>query len=467
MTLRALYPLRLLSRQFLKETYFTLNGWRFENLKEHINKTVEGTLDPFVVSDSLRRLQSESDRRRKRLAVISVLPPAETGIAHCAHSTFIAANYPVDIYTKYRSRSDYLRGVYDERLPPKKVRVFDLDSLPIGLKLNSYIGKVFIIGNSFHNFEIVSALRTERVFPTSVPKFVHIHDPCLLNILRMVCSTEDTSFESVIRYYYSDYIDDMQKFNNDDDLSKHGIFGIKALLNSVYLDGIFVNSNTAKEFIRRDWPEFPADRIHVLFHPVFPLQRAHCVKENRTGPALGSFGIPSRGKKTELVISVWKQLKRDYPNLTLTLAGFGAGVYAERNGLYGRDGLIIHDSPSDRELEELVGSVDVAIQLRKMNLGESSGIVAQLLASRIPTIVPDVGSFLEYGDAVRHVPHESTNVQLADAVRSLLEASSGLERGMQKYCEQHSPERFCKELWRLCNQTSGRRTSVTPTRKNS
>ena len=77
---------------------------------------------------------------------------------------------------------------------------------------------------------------------------------------------------------------------------------------------------------------------------------------------------------------------------------------------------------------------DIAVQLRRSNLGESSGVVPTLLALGIPTIVSPIGAFAEYGDAVLSFDGYDP-VALAD----LLERGQPVDQlAMQRYARDHS-----------------------------
>ena len=88
---------------------------------------------------------------------------------------------------------------------------------------------------------------------------------------------------------------------------------------------------------------------------------------------------------------------------------------------------------------------NIAIQLRSYNLGESSGIVPQLLALGKSTIVSNIGSFREFGDAVRIVERELTADELSSTILDLhanpIDASK-----IKRYVEERRPSLFQKRL---------------------
>jgi hypothetical protein len=130
----------------------------------------------------------------------------------------------------------------------------------------------------------------------------------------------------------------------------------------------------------------------------------------------------------------------------LLIAGYDAGHYGSEMGLQKLPFVEFVDSPSDSLLLSLMQSTDVAVQLRLGNLGESSGVVPQLLASGVPVVVSAIGSFLEYGDAVRAVPPDTTAAQLAAILFEELAPGGERQQRMQKYVAAHKPEEFCRRI---------------------
>jgi hypothetical protein len=88
---------------------------------------------------------------------------------------------------------------------------------------------------------------------------------------------------------------------------------------------------------------------------------------------------------------------------------------------------------------------DIAVQLRRSNLGESSGVVPTLLALGVPTVVSTIGAFGEYGDAVQ--TFEGTDPA---ALADLLERGVNVDPfAMQRYVREHSLVAFNAQLLSL------------------
>jgi hypothetical protein len=100
-----------------------------------------------------------------------------------------------------------------------------------------------------------------------------------------------------------------------------------------------------------------------------------------------------------------------------------------------------------------MGSIDLGVQLRAENRGESSGVVARLLAHNRAIIVSDLGSFQELNGAVCQAPPGIEAVALAKLILDELRQSGARSLAVQRYVSDHSPGRFislfASELTRL------------------
>jgi hypothetical protein len=84
-------------------------------------------------------------------------------------------------------------------------------------------------------------------------------------------------------------------------------------------------------------------------------------------------------KLPELVVAAFDLLVKER-DASLVLAGWGVQRFAEEQGILSRGDITCLESPSDEALAQAMAGVDVAVQLRVPTLGESSGVVGQLLA---------------------------------------------------------------------------------------
>jgi glycosyltransferase involved in cell wall biosynthesis len=392
----------------------------------------------FAIDHSVRRV-SDRDDRPGEVAVISCMPPAETGIATATLLTFREAVFPVDIYAHYTSPDEYLCAITDARLANSRCRVFDLGALPLGQQNAKYGAQIYAIGNSTHNLPVVRTLRRNAHFPPSCRVIAHIHDPCLHHVLGLVTRADRQDLRQVIRRHYRV---DPGPNPPPERLVDLGIFGIRPLFSGVEIDTVIVNSRAAAEMVRR---ELPGQHIEVLFHPAFDVAAAD--GEPRTpGLRIGTFGVPGGDKRTEVVVDAFEMIRRVRPDARLVVAGFKVGAHADACNLTPERGFEVHDAPTDREFARLIASVDVAVQLRKQNLGESSGVMARLAGSDIPVITSSSGAFAEYAQFASVFAADGGAAELADMILRQKRARSA---GRLAYVAARRPEVFCARLYEL------------------
>lgn len=422
---------------------------RFDRIEN--NQLDSGSLN-FVTQHSIARLDLGGPKAEPAIALIAPMPPAKTGIAWYTLSSFLAADYGVDIYAAYDSIDEYLNAIHEGRLNASNVRIFSIHALAFGRTKNKYKAQIFAVGNSDHNIRVGCALRYLAEFPVDLPTFVYIHDPCLLNLVAHVCREFHASFVSLLRSQYAAKLATASNLNFENHLAlvTRCVYGPKALLSDLRVDGIFVNSTAAADVVHEDFPAFDRNRIHTLFLPVCAVPAVPSAPENRGRTRIGTFGIPSAGSKsTSIVVDAFRKLQSKRPNLELLIAGYNAHEFGRAMGFANDESILIEDSPTAPRLEALMRSCDIAVQLRNNHLGESSGIVPQLLALSKPTIVSAVGSFLEYGDAVAYAPTDVTPDQLAILIACELENTTVRVAAGETYAIAHSPARFCQRVMTL------------------
>jgi hypothetical protein len=229
-----------------------------------------------------------------------------------------------------------------------------------------------------------------------------------------------------------------------------GIFGIRPLVSGVDVDTVIVNSTAAADIVAR---ELPGQRVEVLYHPVFDIAVGESVARTQD-LRIGTFGVPGGDKRTEVVVAAFEKIRRVRPDARLVVAGFKVGAYADACHLTAERGFEIHDAPADREFVRLIASVDVAVQLRKQNLGESSGVMARIAGSDIPVITSSSGAFAEYAQFASVLAAEEGAAELADMI--LRQKARGTRSAQRlAYVAARRPEVFCARLYELAAQHHG------------
>lgn len=212
-----------------------------------------------------------------------------------------------------------------------------------------------------------------------------------------------------------------------------------------------VNSSAAKDIILN---EISGDKISIekIFHPVFApkdirihnnLDQLDRIISKVSGPILGTFGLPGFGKCTDIVIEAVNKLREEIPNVRLIVAGYEVDSFFRKNPDLMREFIITYDSPSDTILNMLMERIDIAIQLRLKNLGESSGIIPQLLALNKKVICSNIGSFLEYKSSVTYF-HGNSSKELSETIRNTYYSSNS--KSILDYCLGKGPSDFRQKL---------------------
>jgi glycosyltransferase involved in cell wall biosynthesis len=436
------------------QVYYSLSGWHFDDLKKWMTENSSGGGDnSFIAQESYNRLSSlAAGGRSPIIAIVSPTPPTETGIANCTIETYRHANYALDIYSSFSSTDNYLSMAYAAEIMHSRTKIYSLDTLSYGKAINNYRAIVYTLGNSSHNLPYMVSLFRLIDRANDVPVYVHLHDPVVLNLLRIFSYAVGRDFIFELEKVYGKLTDDEKlcaKVENYQPLVTRGICGVTALFGQLGVAGIIVNSVAGETILKADLansqdPNCQAN-IERLFHPVFPPSSMP-LPTDRKNIRIGTFGIPSSAKCTELVVQAFRMLREEIPDSELVIAGFNANRYAQHHALNHVDGIIIVDSPSNFELQRTMASCHLGIQLRSQNVGESSGVIPQLLANNVPVLTSKIGAFAEYGDAVSYAPPNVDAAGLLRCIMNELRGQDHREKAMLSFTEAHSPTRFCSNL---------------------
>ena len=106
-----------------------------------------------------------------------------------------------------------------------------------------------------------------------------------------------------------------------------------------------------------------------------------------------SAGIAHPSKGTEIVATSFADLLGRHEGWQAALVGLGGEVFAQPP-------ITVTGPVDDDQFDQWLRRATVAVQLRVDSNGESSGVVAHLLARGVPTIVSDIGAMRELPDDV-------------------------------------------------------------------
>ena len=329
---------------------------------------------------------------RPRIAVAGVLPPQGTGIAAYTLRHMQSRHWGTDFFTDAYPRSG---SVADggELLPGN--RVIPQEILSLALRREPYGHAIFVLGNSPHHEGALKAMLSTRL-DASAKRWVYLHEADIWALLSGFLGAQSKSMLP----------EEPAAGPRGAPLWIHRALkefpglrpSLQFLRRKGRLDGLFVNSLACRDLIQAALGEEAKGwDIRTLFLPMAPPAPA---PKSLSSDALrvGFFGVPAVNKLPDLVVAAFNLLVKER-KAHLTLAGWGVQRFAEERSLLGREDITCLESPSDELLAQAMAGVDVAVQLRIPTLGESSGVVGQLLALGKPVIVTGEGSYAELDDA--------------------------------------------------------------------
>jgi glycosyltransferase involved in cell wall biosynthesis len=348
------------------------------------------------------------------IAVVGALPPTRTAIAPYTLSMLQSADWRTDFFEanagpRFDGHGDLLPGN----------RMFPVEVLPTALARGRHDTVVFVLGNSAHHVKTLRAALDTRL-GCRQRRLAYLHEANLGNLLRAwwgdggdaldradgrespVATTPATAEAWIPRVLAA--VPDIGR-------------SLRFLAATADLDGLIVNSRACRDLVRAALgPAADHWTIDVAALPVV-VDRGAAAPPAATGPLhVGTFGTGGDTKQLDLVARSLARVARRRP-VRLTVAGWAARRACRRSGIQRLPFVEIHDDPAADQLDQLMRSVDVAVQLRVPTCGESSGAVARLLGFGRQVVVTGEGSFVELpGELVTRVAADCTAATLAAAI---------------------------------------------------
>jgi glycosyltransferase involved in cell wall biosynthesis len=399
-----------------------------------------------------------------RIAVVTPLPPARTGVAPATLNSFAPWPGGADFFGCPSSAADLSLLQHHRALAGGRHRVFHLDFLAEAVARFSYEALVFSFGNSIHNAPIVSWLLRSREFSDRPPVIAYVHDPIVFDVLRSATELMGHESDELFRRAYDREALVAFRRRATGTLLGRGVSGLRALRREARVDLTLVNSLAARRFLIADDPTLEDHEVGVFFHPVFgeltgvqALPRA-AFAEAGTVLRIGCFGILSANKQPDAVLAAVRLLRERGLDARLILAGYDINDFAVEHALEGLDYVELYQNPGDSQLVELMSTAHVAVQLRDRNTGETSGVVSQLMGLGVPTLVSRIGAFEEFADAVGFVAPGAEPQAIAEAILAIRADAAGYRNRSTLFASQRTPQRFCAELERAIGRLRVART---------
>jgi glycosyltransferase involved in cell wall biosynthesis len=376
-----------------------------------------------------------------RIAVAGVLPPSDTGIASYTWRYLQGRTWTTDFFS---TTTHLPQRAPAEGLAPGN-RQFPAETLGAALHRIHYQGTLFVLGNSTHHTGVIASMLRTRLEPGQ-PRWAYLHEADLWSPVAAI-------LESGRQFLRDEPASPIPP--NTPNWIRQAIQEMPGLAPSLRflrrrgnLHGFIVNSCACRDLIHAALgPEAEGWPIEVAFLPVAPTHLLPCHPPDNV-LRVGFFGMPARNKRPDLVVKAFEQLAKQR-SAHLTLAGWGMGAFCKSLGLLGRKDVLCLDAPSDEQLEEAMAGVDIAVQLRVPTIGETSGVICQMLALGTRIIVTDVGSYAEIDDGlVFKIPVDADAEYLAKVLNQF-EPINGPSR--HSYLASHSPAAFEQRIAQILN----------------
>lgn len=212
--------------------------------------------------------------------------------------------------------------------------------------------------------------------------------------------------------------------------------------------GVLVHSDFARRRILASRPQapvevvpFPVDLRHL---PEVGAERRAAARRELGLPAdafvLASFGFVTPHKRLDVALAAFARFRRRHGEARFLICGEVAPQYDLRALLeaVGSDGVTVTGRVPLATFHRAMQACDVAVNLRHPTGGETSAALLRLLASGIPTLVTDVGSFAELPDGVvAKVAIDEHEVDHLEALYEKLATDAGLRRAMSGGARRH------------------------------
>jgi len=350
---------------------------------------------------------------RPRIALISPMPPAPTGVADYSAQLLreLSARVTVDVFTAPGSDEPRMTGV----------TWFNYADFDVTLAVRGpYEACLFAMGNSEYHVEVLRILR--RAGGT-----VLSHDARYSGLMGVLLKEFpdliDEDSARTVRNIDAGYRPDRHREHVS--LPVRDYYALNGLLTGAALQGatrVLVHSGMAAMLARGN---MPSDRRHQV--AVVPF--GHTIREVRDrehADAVVSLGLVDRIKSSDLVCAAFITLAHKYPLLTFAIVGelwdkAFASELAELVRAAGLgDRIVLTGRVSSGTYERWLSRARVAVQLRARSNGETSAAIADCLGAGVPVIASNTGSMAQLPDVCRLVSPDITADDLVNVIEGLL-----------------------------------------------
>jgi glycosyltransferase involved in cell wall biosynthesis len=358
---------------------------------------------------------------RPRLAYISPLPPEHTGIADYSAELLpeLTAYYEIDVVVAPDKISD---PWINNNCTIRNVEWFDQNA-------HTYDRILYHFGNSTFHQHMFGLLEKH-------PGIVVLHDFFLSGIIA------HTELHHIVHYNWTKalyishgYFAVKKRFasHNIADIIYEYPSNLNVLKNAL---GVIVHSSYSKSLANQwygktwstDWKEIPLLRAPPKkINSIFPRS---LLKLHKDAFIVCSFGLINQSKQNHRLLDAWFQSKLYLnPKCYLIFVGENdSGEYGEqlersiRKNNSKNKRVQITGWASPAQFRQYLAAADIAVQLRTLSRGETSGAVLDCMNYGLATIVNANGSIAELpSNTVWMLPDNFTDQELITALETLWE----------------------------------------------
>lgn len=354
--------------------------------------------------------------RRLRLAFVSPLPPEKTGIADYSAELLPALTeyYDIDLIVK-QDRVD------DLKLSPK----LPIRNEPLSYDdLFTYDRILYQVGNSpFHTHMLPSLERA--------PGICVLHDFYINNIPFVEETRDHVNHAFLKSLYHSHGYASVIDYVNNILLAKETYPTNRKIIDESI--GVIVHSNHSKELAQKfyssstsqDWAVIP----HLAFakHPLSQAKAKSHLGLHQDDFCVCSFGLIDSTKLNDKLLSAWlsSSLANDLHCKLIFVGGMHGGEYGKRLQQIKQNcdikaEIIFTNYISIDTFNTWLCAADIAVQLRTMSRGESSGSILRCLSQGVPLIYNAHGSAAELPESIAFRLNDNLSEhELIDALETL------------------------------------------------
>lgn len=388
-----------------------------------------------VIDELVERLETrrvEVSAPKPRLALVSPLPPQQSGVATYAHRLLAELRRHCDVTVFVDTNPAYVWA--PDGVAVETTRQFEATVAGGG----AFDQILYFMGNSQFHLEALRLLEKH-------PGAVLLHDVRLTELYREMHRlmperlVGDSVGATVADHYPGRYRSEVEAMDAIDQGVANRFGLLMARQVAQLADRVLVHSDFAAALLRLD--------TGVEATALFPLPCPNVSGPKATTdgpPVVASFGVVAPSKQPERLIAAMATVRRAWPDARLRFVGPIEAHYrralealAETTGV--GDAVEFAGSLSDSDFGRAQDDATVAVQLRAFSNGESSAAVTELLARGVPTVVTNIGSMAELpDDVVVKVDVEAQPEDLGDLIADLLAATDrrqDLSRAAVAYAE--------------------------------